>query len=136
MPTNDRYLKDAELIKAKALPAAGATAYTDAIDFAMAAIGPRGDDIEAELAVPALPALAEGKKFTLRLQDSDDGVAFADIPELAALELTGAVGGGAAATTRFVRLPRTARRYLRASLTVEAAGGDNTAVEAALSLLF
>lgn len=136
MPTNDRYLKDAELIKAKALPAAGATAYTDAIDFAAAAIGPRGDDIEAEIAVPALPALAEGKKLTVRLQDSADGAAFADIPELAAIEITGAVGGGAAAVTRFVRLPRAARRYLRASLTVEAAGGDNTAVEASLSLLF
>lgn len=136
MPTNDRYLKDAALIKAKALPAAGATAYTDAIDFAAAAIGPRGDDIEAEIVVPALPALVEGKKFTLRLQDSEDGAAFADIPELAPLEVTGAVGGGAAAVTRYLRFPRTARRYLRASLTVEAAGGDNTAVEATLALVF
>ncbi|HPA20469.1 MAG TPA: hypothetical protein PLU30_22145 [Verrucomicrobiae bacterium] len=72
----------------------------------------------------------------MRLQDSADGAAFADIPELAAFEIAGAVGGGAAAATRVLRLPRTARRYVRASLIVESAGGSNTAVQATLSLLF
>lgn len=63
-------------------------------------------------------------------------MSFTAIPGLAPLKVTGAVGGGGAAVSQRVRLPSVARRFLRATATVEAAGGNNTAVSFSLGLVF
>jgi hypothetical protein len=129
-----RSIKDAALIKTKALPAAGAANATDSIDLQK--VDASFEGIEVEIAVPALPSLADTKTVTVTLKDSADNATFAAIAELATLVLTGAGGAGAAAASRVVRLPSSTRRYLRADIAVEAAGGDNTAKSATLSLLF
>ncbi len=127
-------LKDAELIRTLALPAAGASASTASID--LAATTQVESHFEVEIAVPAMPNLAEGKTATVMLEDSANDVNFAPIAGLAPLEVTGGVGGGASAASLRVRLPNSARRHLRATADVEAAGGDNTAVSVTLALIF
>ena len=127
-------LKDANLIKTTALPAAAGTAHSEVIDLMQ---GPYQEaQFEVELAFPALPSLADGKSATATLEDSEDGASFAAIAALEPLTLTGAGGDGAAAATRKVRLPSDTRRYLRATLAVEASGGDNTAQKFSLALVF
>lgn len=127
-------LKDVQLIKTVALPAAGASAQTDSLDLL------QGSDQEAhfevELSLPALPSLADDKSVTVTLKDSEDDASFDAIAALAALVVTGAGGSGSAAASRKVRLPSDTRRYLRADVAVEAAGGDNTAKALTLALVF
>jgi len=130
------FTKDAALIVAIALPAAGATANSTAIDLGSSQPGQLVNDFDVLIEVPAVPNLVDAKTITLNLQDSDDNVTFADIPEVADLVMTGAGGVGAAAASQRVKLPISVRRYLRLSPTVLAAGGDSTAVSATLSLVF
>ena len=129
-----RALKDAELIRTVALPAAGANAATDAIDLEH--LPPNEFKFEIELDLPALPSLADTKKATVTVEDSADGVTFNPVPGLTTLEVTGAGGAGAAAATRRVRPPSDLRRYLRAKVAVESAGGNNTAKALTLALVF
>ena len=129
-----RNLKDAELIRTVALPAAGADTATAGIDLGQ--VPPNEFRFEIELVLPALPDLADTKKTTVTLEDSEDGSAFAPVVGLAALEVTGAGGAGAAAVTRRVRPPAHLRRYLRAKAAVEAAGGDSTDKTLTLALVF
>ena len=75
-------------------------------------------------------------ELTITLEDSADGAVFAPIPAIAAMEVTGAGGAGAAAATRRLRLPPDVRRYLRAKAAVEAGGGNNTAKSLTLVLVF
>ena len=129
-----RNLKDAELIRTVALPAAGADTATAGIDLGQ--VPPNEFRFEIELVLPALPALADTKKTTVTLEDSADGSAFAPVVGLAALEVTGAGGAGAAGVTRRVRPPAHLRRYLRAKAAVEAAGGNSTDKTLTLALVF
>ena len=127
-------LKDAELIKSLALPAAGATADTDILDLLQ---GPYQEaHYEVELEFPALPALADTKSASARLEDSADGITFASIAALEPLTVTGDGVNGSAEAIRKVRLPSDTRQYLRAALSVDAAGGDNTAQKFSLALVF
>ena len=127
-------LKDAQLIRQLALPAAGAAASTDPINLTQ--VPPHECHFEMELTLPALPSLADGKKATVELEDSADGENFASIAALAALEVTGAGGNGSAETIRRVRLPSDTRQHVRVTATVEAAGGDNTAKSLTLAMVF
>ena len=127
-------LKDTELTRTVALPAAGASASTDALD--LMAVLQTECHFEVEVSVPALANLAEAKTLTVTLEDSADGVTFAPVAGLAPLEVTGGSGGGASAASLRVRLPWAARRHLRATADVEAAGGDNTADSLTLGLVF
>ena len=129
-----RFIKDAALIKSKALPAAGASASTNSID--LQAVDASFERIEVEVSIPALPNLADTKTNTTTLEDSADDSTFAAIAGLATLVQTGASGTGAAAASRTVRLPSGTRRYLRATCAVTSAGGDSTAKSVTLSLLF
>ncbi|NDD52889.1 hypothetical protein EBZ39_03245 [bacterium] len=129
-----RSVKDAELIKVKALPAAAASNNTDSIDLGQ--LTQEETYFEVELSVPATPALVDTKTITFTFQDSADNSSFAAITGLSTLVLTGAGGAGAAAATRRVRLPAAARRYLRVSAAVETGGGSNVAVSYTLALVF
>ena len=127
-------LKDANLIKTLALPAAGATAHTDILDLMQ---GPYQEPhFEVECSFPALPSLADGKNASAQLEDSEDGVNFAAIAALEPLVVTGAGGNGSALAIRKVRIPSDTRRYLRAAVSVDAEGGDNTAQKFSLALVF
>ena len=127
-------LKDAALIKTIALPAAAGTAHTDTLDLLQ---GPSQEaHFEVELSFPALPGLANGKTASARLEDSADGVTFAAIAALEPLVVTGAGGNGSDLAIRKVRIPSDTQRHLRAAVSVDADGGDNTAKKFSLALVF
>jgi len=132
-------VQDAGLIATKALPAAGAVAYTAAIDLgARNAI--QGDFLAAcefEVSVPATPDLVEAKTIIFDIE-TDNDVEWGSAKNVNdnILTITGAAlaAGGVAGSQRF-RLPTNVERYLRASATVLADGGSNIAVSFTLKAL-
>lgn len=132
MPRN---IQDAALRVITALPAAGANNDSASIDLEQPTADTINEGFSVQVAVPDLPDLVDTKKVTITFQDSADDSSFAAIPELAAFVIT-AGAEGAEAASRTVRLPATARRYIRINQAVEAAGGNNTAVKSKLHLLF
>lgn len=132
MPRN---IQDAALRATTALPAAGANNNSASIDLEQPTADTINEGFSVQVKVPDLPALVDTKKVTITFQDSADNETFAAIPEFATFVVTAGAGGGAAAS-RTVRLPSTARRYIRINQAVEAAGGTNTAASTTLQLLF
>lgn len=128
-------IRDTNLLKTKALPAAAATNYSDSIDLGDQAPGLQHEAKQIEVAIPALPSLADDKTYTATLQDSADDSTFADVAPLAPIVLTGAGGAGAAAKTQLFPLPKDLRRYVRVKSVVQSAGGDNTAKSVTLSIV-
>ena len=122
------FIRDTNLVKTKALPAAAATNYSDPLDLLDSAPGIKMRNAQIEVALPATPSLVDAKTVTLTLQDSADNSSFTDIPTLGSIVVTGASGAGAAAVTRLFKLPETIRRYVRLKQAVLTAGGDNTAI--------
>lgn len=134
-PSYSRNRRDASFVQTKALPAAGATAYTTGMDLGQATVQSL-EQIEFEISVPATPALVEAKTITIAVQDSADNSTFAAVDPAISTVITGATGNGAAAKTVRFRLPSATRRYVRIASTVLASGGDNTGVSVTLSALF
>lgn len=129
-------IRDVNLLALKALPAAGATNYSDSIDLGDQSPGQsKLDGFQFEVAIPALPSLADAKTYTGTLQDSADNTTFVDIAPLASITRLGAGGVGAAAKTQLYPLPKDLRRYVRLKNVMLAAAGDNTAVSVTLSLV-
>lgn len=126
--------RDAALTVTKACPAAGANVNTATIDTGSAGDASLANAV-VEVAIPALPSLADTKTVTVKLQDSADDTTYADIAELASVVVTGSGVAGSAKKTAVVRLPPGALRYLQANIAVAASGGDNTAKSVTLSLL-
>lgn len=121
-----RKIEDAKLATEKALPAANANTDSDAIKVGKTAAL---ENMEVAFGHGAVPALVEAKTITIKLQDSANGTSgWADIPGLAALVTTGAVGNGAAAKVSKVRLPGNTKEFIRANAAVENGGGNNTEV--------
>lgn len=127
----NRILKDAELFKEKALPAAAGTASTDSIEVGTGV----PETIQVRVAVEAVPSLVDAKKITTTIEHSNDNSSFAAIPELATLVQTGAGGAGAAAVERIVYLPPSVKKYIRATAVVESGGGDNTAKKVSIEII-
>lgn len=135
MLINKRDTKDLNHSVSKALPAAGASATSDALDPATTTPG-RIPNVELLVELPATPALVDAKTISLTVQDSADGVTFAAVSDIPAITVTGAGGAGGVEVSRQFKLPIGLRRYVRLASTVEAAGGVNTAISATLSLVF
>lgn len=129
-------MKDARLIKTKALPAANAANYSDSIDLGQT-YGGDIQEIGVEIDLPATPSLADTKVITLTLKDSADDSTFAAITGVSTVTATGvATSQGGPAVNRKIRLPQGTRRYIRLDAAVEASGGDNTGVSTTLSVQF
>lgn len=129
-------IRDTNLKVTKALPAAAATNYTDAIDLIDSAPGIKMRNAQLEVVIPDLPALIDAKTYTGTLQDSADGETFAAIPTLAPIVITGVDTPGADGVTRLFKCPEDIRRYVRLKQDVLTGGGDNTAVSATLSVVY
>ena len=123
-------------MKTLALPAAGATAYSVAIDTATSSAG-RASHVALRVTCPATPSLADTKSITLVVQDSADNATFVAVADLPPIVIGPAAGGtGGAAVDRRFKVPGGLRQYFRLSATVDAAGGANTAIIAQINLLF
>jgi len=133
--TTQRTLRDRNLSVTQALPAAGANNNSASIDLVTTTPG-RDSDVEFIIELPATPSLVDAKTITITLQDSADNANFAAVADVPAQVVTGAGGVGAAALAYQFKLPIGLRRYVRINSAVLAAGGDNTAISASLSLLF
>jgi len=127
-----RRITDKLLEVSRSLPAAAANNNSTSLDLGE---GWKGENYELEIEIPALPNLADTKTLTVTVQDSADNSAFAAIPELATLVVTGAGGVGSAATKRQLRIPASTRQYIRINCAVASVGGDNTASAAIMRLL-
>jgi len=132
---NIQKLQDANLIVTRTLPAAGASNSSAAIDLATTT-GGRIPRVELGLEVPATPSLVDAKTITYTIEDSANNSSFAAVADIPAIVTTGAGGVGAAAVSRRFKLPIGVRQYLRLTVAVLAAGGDNTGVTASLGLFF
>jgi len=131
-------VKDKNFIQTKALPAAGASAATDGFDLgALSSAGAFLPEVEFEVQLPATPNLVDNKSITIDVE-TDSVSNFASptkvIGEL--IKVTGSGGNGGAAATKRFRLPTDTERYVRVKATVDAAGGDNTAVSLTCQALF
>ncbi len=126
-----RNQEDANLTKTKALPAAGATAFTDVWDLGAGAY--KLENMEVELSIPATSAHTAGD-FVATLVH---GATSSPTTSLG-MALTQASGtGGGAATSARCRLPSNTLQYVRVS-TVSSSGSDGSSVDVAITakLLF
>lgn len=127
MPITNRLLTDTQLSQSKAYPAAAASNNTTAIDLGQDNAFPINEQFDIVVTLPAVPNLADTKNATFTLKDSADNSSFAAIAGLSTIVQTGAGGAGAAAATKYLRLPGATRRYVRLDCAVDSAGGDSTA---------
>lgn len=145
---NNRNLRDAFAgTITKALPAADASNNTDSFDIG---VGPHRERIQIEVTIPELPALVDDKTVTLELEHSDDDSTFTDVGDYVfdnadsttfagsyTWTVTGTETPGTPGPVTFrVDVPAWAKRYLRFSQAVLAAGGDNTGVSITYQLLY
>lgn len=132
---NSRGLKDALLSATTALPNAGNTVNTSGIDLGSATPYPVTENFTAKISTAAATG-ANNKNITLVFQDSADNSTFANVAGLGTLVVTDDNGGGYPAGSLEVSLPPGTRRYLRASATGEANGGNAADANVTVELLF
>lgn len=131
----NRNIRDAAKVGTLAVPAAAANISGAAVDLEQVNGGIM-ENVDFEIAIPALPSLADAKSLTVTVQDSADGTTFANLDPSQVTTVTGAGGAGSAAKTVRFRMPPQARRYIGLNLAVAASGGDSTAKSVTLSALF
>jgi hypothetical protein len=131
-----REFKDANLKQSVALPNAANTVNTNSIDLGTTVGFPLNEKIGVRLSTTAGTG-ANDKNITAVFQASNEAAAnFTNITELATTVIN--EGSSAyAATNRDVQLPPGfAKRYIRASATGEANGGDASDGALTIELLF
>jgi len=132
-------VKDASLVKTKALPDGAASVYSDAFDLgALSGRGIRDVPCDLLLEAPALTTTEapDTKTFTYEIQTDDDS-AFGSPTSIvpSCIVQTGAGGAGAAAASYRFRIPFNAERYIRVKCTAVATCAGSTA-SMTVSLLF
>jgi len=124
-------VRDANLIKTKALPNGAAAVNSDGIDLgALSGRGARLAEAEFLLTAPALTTteLADTQTITYKFQHDDDA-AFGSPTTLAdgVIVQTGAGGAGAVGQTFRLRPPTNCQRYVRIVATKTGASNASTA---------
>ena len=123
-----RFIRDEQLTVRVAIPAEEASVNTPAIDFGQTFSGGVVERVQVGVEIPALPNLTGDINFTL--QDSEDGTTFDDIVGLGTVSLSDKNG-----EIKHLRLPPSARRYVRATVESAIGSGNNTAYKAAFLVL-
>lgn len=122
--------------KSVALPASSAAATTAAIDLE----GGGGSHLAGKgylvVRIPATPVLADTKTITVSLTECDTlGGSYTAITGYGTMVVTGATAtpGGAATVFKLAVHPHV-KRYVKATFTIPATSGDNTAVAATVGI--
>lgn len=136
MAINARKIQDALLRKSVALPNAANTVNTASIDLGAAKPFPTSERFDVNLRTTAGTG-ANNKNITIVLQASNEANAnFTNIADIAPLVIA-EVTANYAATERAVKLPPgLQKRYLRASASGEANGGNAANGTLTVELLF
>lgn len=120
-----------------ALPAAAATATPSTALNLGPAGGRNQDKLKLQIYVPATPNLANTKTITFKVYDCDtSGGSYTEVEGYGNMIQTGAGGVGDSADEWILRIHDHVRQYVKVKATVETSGGDNTAVEYVMELLF
>lgn len=137
LPANNRKLVDASLKVSAALPNAANTVNTNSIDLGSSRPFPIGDHFSVQIKTSAATG-ANAKNLSIVLQHSDeDSANFTNIPTLGAPAVVITEANTAyAATVKNFALPPDAKRYIRASVTGEANGGDSSNGTLTMQLVF
>lgn len=130
-----RQIKDSLKQVTAALPAANAAADLTPFDLEQA-VGGALENVEIEIAVPALTELVHNKKLTFSLKHGDSAGSLAAMNPQITCTAAGKSGNGLDAVSFRFRLPANAKRYVAINAAVENGGGDNTAKSITASLLF
>jgi hypothetical protein len=125
-----RLVQDAALTVSKALPAAGASNTCDAFEIGN---GDSVEQAELEVSTPTLAALADDKSLTFELVTGSTSSPSTVLQRIHVL--TGAGGAGVAATTKRVRIPSNADKYIAVKCTEDGSGGDVTGSSYTVKLL-
>lgn len=116
----NRNQQDANYTSTVAIAQAGANSATFDLEQ------PVSGDIRGvvlEIAAPAAASISDTKVLTYTIKDSADGTTFAVLDPTLVTTQTGAGGTGVAAKTVRVKLPPSARRYVRVEQTASASAG-------------
>jgi hypothetical protein len=130
----NRAILDNDLIVSVALPNAGNTVNTNGIDLGETRPCLPGEQYQVKISTTAGTA-ANNKNITIVVQDSADNSTFANIATLGST-LINEGSSSYAATTAYYSLPSITRRYVRASASGEADGGNAADGTLTLSLVF
>lgn len=135
-PLSERRIGDAKLRVNVALPNAGNTVNTNAIDLGSNTPFPVTDQIQVKLSTTAGNG-ANNKNINCRLQHSNESNAnFVNIAELGVLTVVDNNGAGYSASSLAFSLPATTRRYIRGQGIGEANGGNAANGTLTVELLF
>lgn len=118
-----RNIRDADKEVSVAIAQGGAS--TPAIDLEQN-VGGDIEQIVAQVTVPAIAGISDSKTITLKLQDSADGVNFADVDPLIQTSIASGGGTGTPAKDVRFRFPPITRRYVRINQTITATAGTIT----------
>lgn len=132
-----RNLKDANLKQTVALPNAANTVNTNGIDLGATTPFPTTEKFAVRLTIGTATG-ANNKNINAVIQDSADNSTFANIAGLGAPIKRSVDNNGAGHTESSidVQLPPGTRRYIRASATGEANGGNSADGNLTVELLF
>lgn len=142
--TYERQIKDASLVKSKALPAAGANNNSGTFDLATLTGGALPETFGVEVSIPALSAHTDTtKNVTIKVQHSDDDSSYVDtddgvgiLPTISFATPGVASTGSAARIVRF-RLPAAGlKRYIQFNQAITSAGPAVTGSSVTYSLIF
>lgn len=131
-----RRIKDALLTNNTNFPAAGAAVATASIDLGQPTSGRPPEEISLQVEWPDMAAYTDNTKtITIRLQDSADNAAWADVNPVIEFQLKGVAATGPLADGLQCPLPAHIRRYVRANITAPAGGANVTALALTLSVV-
>lgn len=130
------FLQDAELLKTRTFPAAGATNYSSSIDLKAAQPNKHGNQMVKILA-PSCPNHTNNSIYnTITIQHSTDDSSFEDVNPLHQVKMLGVTTTGYAGDSYYITLPPSINRYIRIAVYNDASGGTNTAQTIYFGLVF
>jgi hypothetical protein len=131
---NIRNIQDLDLSVNVALPNAANTVNTSGIDLGAATPFPLTEAFQVRISTTAGTG-ANNKNITIVVQDSADNSSFTNIATLRGTVINEESSSYAATTANYA-LPPNTRRYVRASATGEADGGNAADGTLTMSLVF
>lgn len=139
----DRNVKDATLVKTKALPAAGATNQTDTFDTGRLSTYPMPPGVQFEISIPAMAAHSDTtKNVVIKMQHSGDNITYGDLDTgteaLADVVVTlpGVASTGTVARVVRVPIPSNTFRYIQFNQAVDSGGPTLTGTSVTYAMVF